>query len=706
MKRNKKKQKSKKRKVSQLKGNNPDNFFNKEISWLDFNLRVLHEAGDRRTPLLERLRFLSIYTTNLDEFMMKRVGGLKRQKQSEYTYTSIDGLDATTQLEMIGKRLHADNKKKEKIFFDLKEELQEKNVQLLDWKDLSPEEIEYSNDYFDKKLFPVLTPLSVDPGKPFPFISNLSFSFGIYLKEPVEGRKIFSRVKVPSMLHSWIRLPHKDHDTYRLVDTSEIIKNNLQKLYHGIEITTIMPFRVTRNADWEHDDEDTEDLLELIEESVNYRRLQESIRIECPEEYDKDMLSYLLKELDLTNDDVYTYKKFMAYTALESIADLEIIGMRYGNWKPLTFPWYNRENIFRTLKERDYYVHHPYESFQTSVENFIVSASKDSRVMSIKMTLYRTGDNSRFIKALIDAAENGIQVVCLIELKARFDEKRNIVGAKRMEEAGVHVVYGVVGLKTHSKIALVVRSEKNGDLMRYCHIGTGNYNSKTARLYTDMGLLTTDERITSEVNEIFNYLTGSSLKIDYKNLLVAPINAKSNFLRLIKLQGKRAKSGKKVRIVAKMNSLEDVMLIEALYEASAHGVEIILIVRGYCCLIPGKKGISDNIKVISVIGRFLEHSRVFFFSDGEEEWSGDYFIGSADWMHRNMHSRVEVISPIYADAIQKQISEFLKFIIEDKRSAWDLAPTGEYTQRSGDEASGTHEQMLKLTSMRLKNIEG
>lgn len=702
MKRNKKKKKSNKRKISQLKANNPDNFFNKEISWLDFNLRVLNEAADERTPLLERLRFLSIYTTNLDEFMMKRVGGLKRQKQSEYTYTSIDGLDATSQLEMIQSRVLQDNIEQEKIYFDLKDELKENNIEILHWEDLSQKEIEFSNAHFDKKLFPVLTPLSVDPGKPFPFISNLSFSFGIYLREPIEERRIFSRVKVPSILHTWLRLPTQAHDHYRLIDTSEIIRHNLQKLYHGIEIEKVMPFRVTRNADWDHDDEDTEDLLELIEESVNYRRLQEAIRIECPQDIDKDMLNYLLKELDLGQEDVYLYKELISYPSLDAIADIEIPQLRYPNWKPITFPWYNRENIFRTLKERDFFVHHPYESFQTSVENFIVSASKDERVLSIKMTLYRTGDNSRIIKALIEAAENGIQVVCLIELKARFDEKRNIVGAKRMEEAGVHVVYGIVGLKTHSKIALVVRSEIDGELKRYCHIGTGNYNSKTAKLYTDMGLLTVNEKISEEVNEIFNYLTGSSLKIDYKYLLVAPINAKSNFLRMIKQQSKKARLGKKVRIVAKMNSLEDVMLIEALYEASSSGVEIILIVRGYCCLIPGKKGLSENIKVLSVIGRFLEHSRVFFFSDGEGDWSGDYYIGSADWMHRNMHSRVEVIVPIFANAIKKQISEFLEVILKDERSVWELKESGKYIQRSGKKASGTHEVMMSLTTSRYK----
>lgn len=705
MKRNKKKVKSKKRKIGQFKTDNPKHFFNKEISWLEFNARVLNEAADSRTPLLERLRFLSIYTSNLDEFMMKRVGGLKRQKNSDYSYLSMDGLDANTQLIAIRERVIKDNKQQEKVFANIREELGQNKISLLSWNELTPAEIKFTDEYFQKRLFPILTPLSVDSGKPFPFISDLSFSFGIYLRDPVEGRKIFSRVKVPNMLHGWVQLPSETPGEYRLIDTADIIKNNLSFLYHGVEILSVMPFRVTRNADWEHDDEDTEDLLELIEESVNYRRLQEAIRIECPKDFDFEMLTYIKKELELLDNDVYHFDDFLIYTSLNSIADLEVIGLKFKSWKPITFPWYNRENIFRTLKERDYFVHHPYESFQTSVEKFITDASQDPRVMSIKMTLYRTGDNSRFIKALIDAAENGIQVVCLIELKARFDEKRNILGAKRMEEAGVHVVYGIRGLKTHSKIAMVVRSEKNGDLQRYCHIGTGNYNAKTARLYTDMGLLTTDERITSEVNEIFNYLTGSSLKIDYKNLLVAPINAKSTFLKFIKLQSKRAKDGKKVRIVAKMNSLEDALLIEALYEASSHGVEIILIIRGFCSLIPGKKELSENIKVISVIGRFLEHSRIFFFSDGESDWSGDYYIGSADWMHRNMHSRVEIITPIYAAPIKKQIHEFLEVIINDERSAWDLDSEGSYKQRSGKVTSGTHEQMMINMTRKLKSIE-
>lgn len=697
-----------KKKKKQLKPSgkyNPEHFFNRELSWLEFNSRVLNEAVDTRTPLLERFRFLSIYASNLDEFVMKRVGGLKGQLESDFSYVSIDGLSPQEQLKEIREKLLVDNELQEKTLDQLKIELLNKNVELIKWEDLSVDEQKYCNEYFHKNIFPILTPLSVDSGKPFPFISNLSYSFGLYLKNPLTKETSFSRVKVPSNIHKWIKLPRNSESNLKMINTSQIIKANLSHLYQGLEIVDVMPFRVTRNADWEHADEDTEDLLELVEESVNFRRLQEPIRLECLRSCNQQMLKYLKDELSLSDEDIYFYNASLDYLSLSSIADLGIPELSNPGWRPVTLMDFQKGNIFERIKEKDLFVHHPYENFVTSAERFIVEASEDPAVLSIKMTLYGTGDNSQFIRALIEAAENGKQVVCLIELKARFDEKRNIHWARKMEEAGVHVVYGVVGLKTHTKIAMVVKKESNGRLQRYVHIGTGNYNSKTAKLYTDMGIFTVNDQIVSEVNEVFNYLTGTSLKIDYKTLLVAPINAKSSFLKLIEKQEKRALSGSKVRIVAKMNSMEDAVISQALYKASMAGVQIDLIVRGFCCLKPGVKDLSENIRVISVIGRFLEHSRVYFFSDPDKEWEGEYYIGSADWMHRNMHARVEVMTPILADAVKIKVASFLDVLMQDSRSAWELNSDGSYTQRKGSEKTGTHLIMMKKTQDEVDSFE-
>lgn len=700
-----KKKTKKKKKFKPTKRYESDHFLNREISWLEFNSRVLNEAIDDRTPLLERLKFLGIYSTNLDEFVMKRVGGLKGQFESEYSYTSIDGLTPKEQLQLIRQRIKDEMIQLDDTLMDIVKSLKKENVELLRWDECNEVEHEYLRDYFEKNIFPILTPLSVDSGKPFPFISNLSHSYGVFLEDPREGGKIFSRVKIPPQVTPWILIPRKEKESYRFISAAQIIRNNLHKLYPGVNILSVMPFKVTRNADWEHDDDDTEDLLELIEESVNYRRLQETIRIECLEDHDEEMLQYLMSELDLKPHDLYIHKRFFDYPSLFSLLQADLTDLKDIEWRPQTMPWFNRGNIFDVIKEKDRFVHHPYENFQSSVEKLVVQASEDPDVMSIKMTLYRTEENSPFIKALIKAAEDGKQVVCLIELKARFDEKRNIHWAKKMEEAGVHVVYGIVGLKTHTKITMVVRKEVTGELLRYAHIATGNYNSKTAKLYTDMGLFTVNPEVTTELNEVFNYLTGSSLKIDYKNLLVSPINAKSTFIKLIYKQIKKAKQGEKVRIVAKMNSMEDGVISEALYEASQAGVEIILIVRGFCCLKPGVKGLSENIKVISIIGRFLEHSRVFFFSDAGKEWEGEYYIGSADWMHRNMHARVEVITPIYFDEIKEQLAEFFQVLLKDKRSAWDLKSDGSYVQRKGDENTGSHNQLMDQTLKKLKDLE-
>lgn len=672
-----------------------NHFFNRELSWLEFNSRVLNEAVDSRTPLLERLRFLSIYTSNLDEFVMKRVGGLKGQVASEYSFTSVDGLSPEEQLKKIREKVLKDNQIQENTFFQIKEELIDHNILLSHYKNLNDDQKKYCYQYFNDHFFPILAPLSVDSGKPFPFISNLSISFGIYLKHPFADEVIFSRVKVPEFILKWIEVPTNDNQRV-YINSLEIIEHHLHSLYHGHEILDTMLFRVTRNADWEHSDEDTEDLLVLIEESINSRRLQEPIRIECLRSKNNEkMLSYLMKELKLTQDDLYFYDSNIDFLSLNSIADLNISQLKYKEWRPITPEWATRDNIFNKIKEKDRFVHHPYENFQSTTERLIIDASKDSNVLSIRMTLYRTEENSLIIKSLIDAAENGIQVVCLIELKARFDEKRNIYWAKMMEEAGVHVVYGIIGLKTHTKIAMIVRKEKDGSLLRYAHIGTGNYNSRTAKLYTDLSLFTVNKKLTSEINEVFNYLTGSSLKTNYENLIIAPVNAKSTFIKKIHDCIKASKKNKQIEIIAKMNSLEDTAITEALYKASQAGVKIVLIVRGFCCLRPGVKGLSDNIRVISIIGRFLEHSRIFYFGDIDKKWEGEFYFGSADWMHRNMHSRVEVITPIDSQEIKSELSYFLEILLKDRRSAWELLSNGSYKQFSGSLNSGTHLKMMQ-----------
>jgi polyphosphate kinase len=538
--------------------------------------------------------------------------------------------------------------------------------------------------------------LSVDPGKPFPFLSNLSLSLGIKLRHPITDEFIFSRVKIPDIVNSCLILNEKK-DNVRVINKFEVVMNNLSRLYPEMKIEKIMPFRITRNADWEHDDEDVEDLMESIEEAINERRLQEPIRLECYENYDSQLLDYLMENLDLDESDIYTYSHHIDFKSFSNLCDMNRPDLLHPDWKPLNPSAFDPQaDLFDMIKEKDRLVHHPYENFSTSVERFIKISSRDPSTVALKMTLYRTGDRSGIVNALIDAAMEGKQVVCLVELKARFDEKRNIFWAQKMERAGVHVVYGVVGLKTHTKIAMVVRKEESGKLLRYCHIGTGNYNANTSKLYTDLGLFTCDQKINEEVNEVFNYLTGTSLKINYKKLLVAPINMKSTFLKRIDHEIKNKKQGKTARIIAKMNQLDDVEITTALYEASLAGVEVILIVRGFCSLKAGVKNLSENIKVISIIGRFLEHSRVFYFANGQDEMSeGIFYLGSADWMRRNLHSRVEVITPIDSLEIKKELSYFLTTAIKDNRNAWDMMSDGTYIQRYKKGARGTHEKLMK-----------
>ncbi|MCX5662525.1 MAG: polyphosphate kinase 1 [Planctomycetota bacterium] len=707
----------------------PGEFLNRELSWLEFNRRVLHEALDERTPLLERVNFLAIFSSNLDEFVQKRVGGLKRQIAAGIMTRTPDGMSPQEQLAAIRRVIVEMLDTQAKCFTEsIRPALAAQGVHLLRWEEATDAECEVASAYFRTNLFPVLTPLAVDPGHPFPFISNLSTSLGVMLRPPgepgsaggAEGASQFARVKVPKVVPRWIDLarinlpagkPPASPNVWRLMHVEQIIRHNLQDLFEGMVIEEVEPFRVTRSADVERDQEDAEDLLEMIEKELRERRFAQTIRLEVDNDPSKRITPFLMGELELDETDVYRMPAEMDYTDLFCISALDIPHLRAAPWTPVAPPRLRDEeaDIFSIIRAGDVLVHHPYESFSASVERFIRAAAADPKVIAIKLTLYRTSKDSPFIPELIRAAESGKQVVALVELSARFDEERNILLAQTLEKAGVHVVYGIVGLKTHTKTSLVVRHEPEG-MKAYAHIGTGNYNSKTAQLYTDLGLFTCDPDITADLVELFHYLTGRSQKKEFRKLLIAPINMKRRFVELIDRQIAYAQAWRerggdpadpnRPRIIAKMNSLEDRGVCRRLYDASRAGVAIQLIVRGFCCLRPGVPGMSENITVQSVIGRFLEHSRIFYFHNAGGG-TGEYYIGSADWMHRNLNDRVECITPITEPALQERLRQVLEIMLGDQRQAWEMRPDGSYVQRRPDAAgpeaaAGTHARLMEL----------
>ncbi len=712
----------------------PGEFLNREQSWLEFNKRVLHEALDERTPLLERVSFLAIFNANLDEYYQKRVGGLKRQIAAGVQTRTIDGLSAGEQIKMIREailpmlRAQADCYKKQ-----IKPALAEQGIHLLSWDELNEAQRDKASRYFQRNLFPVLTPLSIDPGHPFPFISNLSTSLGVLLRYPHEAGTPddaqgdeagdrFARVKVPAMLPRWVPLETNEATgAYHFVSLEEIIRQHLDQLFEGMVIETVEPFRITRNADVERDEDDTEDLLELIEQELRDRRFARVVRLETDDSPSLPINQFLIRELDLHREDVYQMPGLLDYTPLWAIHGINRPDLKQEPWNPIVPPRLadHDASIFSVIRQGDVLVHHPYESFSASVERFIRSAASDPKVVAIKLTLYRTGDESPFIPDLIRAAEAGKQVVVLVELKARFDEHRNLALAQRLEKHGIHVVYGMVGLKTHTKTSLVVRREAEG-MRCYAHIGTGNYHAKTANLYTDLGLLTCDPRITTDLTELFHFITGRAIKKDFKHLLIAPINMRRRFEAMLDREIDNAEAWRKrgsdpddpnrPRITAKMNSLEDMKIIRRLYEASNAGVKIELVIRGFCVLRPGVPGMSENISVISVIGRFLEHSRIYrFHNNGEPE----FYIGSADWMYRNLNNRVECITPIYDPNHQARLQKILDLSLQDQRQAWDMQPDGTYIQRrppaDADPRSvaviGTQKALMNLTRQRAAEAE-
>lgn len=688
----------------------PSELFNRELSWLEFNRRVLAEAFDERVPLLERARFLSIFSSNLDEFFMKRVGGLRHQVAAGVSAKSPDGMTAAEQLAAIRRFVLPLLVQAAECYHRLLRQLQTEQIEILSWESLSSEERERVNNYFDTHVFRVLTPLAVDPGHPFPFLSNLSTSIGVTVCYPGSSEKLFARIKVPDILTPWVSVSVSDSvigakdNRYCFISLTDLIRNNLAKLFPDMVVLSSTVFRITRNADIEREEEDADDLLEMIEEELRQRRFARVIRIEHQPEADPWILHFLREELELSPEDFYEVPGILDFSTLSVISSLPIQHLKFDSW-PTVVPRELAEedsNIFDIIRQRDLLVHHPYESFGQSVERFVRTAIEDPKVLAIKMTVYRTGEDSPFIPLLVRAARAGKQVVCLVELKARFDEEQNIFWAQALERAGVHVVYGIVGLKTHAKTILVVREDEEG-LRCYAHIGTGNYHSETANLYTDLSLFTSHPQITEDLVELFHYLTGRSLKRDYRCLLVAPVSLREKLLALIESEIAHAREGRPAQIIAKMNSLEDYTVCRALYRASQAGVKVDLIVRGLCCLKPQVPGLSENIRVISVIGRLLEHSRVFYFQNGvSDPIDGLFYMGSADWMTRNLVARVEVVAPIYAKTLRQDLWEMFQVMLQDKRNVWEMKSDGSY-QRLAIESShdvGTFAALRELTVRR------
>ncbi len=645
-------------------------YLNRELSWLEFNGRVLNEAYDARNPLLERVKFAAIFAGNLDEFFQVRIAGLRQQVEAGAVTRAPDGRSPAEQLAAARERvleLIADHSA---IFLELRQTLAAEGIAIVDYADV-PEHHEALRQRFLDEIFPVLTPLAVDPGHPFPYISTLSLSIAVGLRDPDTQERVFARVKVPQILPRLLEV-----EPNKFIPIDQVIEANLQHLFTGMDVVDSHLFRVTRNADFTVEEDEADDLLMAIEEELRRRRFGEAVRLEVERTMPAATRTLLLRGLGLEADDCYEITGMLDLTAMYRIADLEIRELRATPWTPVTPPRLTPPDedepadVFAAVRAGDILVHHPYESFAASVERFIAQAADDPDVLTIKMTLYRTSGNSPIVQSLIRAAERGKQVVVLVEIKARFDEEANIIWARKLERAGAHVVYGLVGLKTHSKVALVVRREGSG-LRRYVHIGTGNYNPKTARLYVDLGLLTARPEIGADVTDLFNVLTGLSRQRTFRRLLVAPHSLRSGFIELVEREMAHAAAGRAARIRLKLNSIVDVPVIDALYRASNAGVDIDLIVRAACSLQPGIPGISERIRVRSIVGEFLEHSRIWGFENGgDAEW----YIGSADLMDRNLDRRVEAVVPVEDSEAKGRIAEIIDVMLADDRRSWQLQP--------------------------------
>ncbi len=667
------------------KYNYPENFINRDLSWVEFNRRVLEEALNPELPLLEKIKFISIFCSNLDEFYMIRIAGIKEQIAARVEEPSIDGLTPIEQLKKIEKLL-----KPLLITLDdywtqhIVPALQENNIRLLSKEEVSESDKVKLTEHFKKEIFPVLTPLAFDPGRPFPYISNLSLSLAILIRKP-NGENHFARVKVPSILPRLLQIdnilePNKPSGTNGTFAASyiwlgDLINLNLELLFPGMEVVDAHRFRITRDTDIELQEDEADDLLSVIEENIRQRRFGSVVRLEVGHPMPDFMLNTLVENLEISMDDVHLSEGPLGLSDVMSLFSLPLHQLKEKPYYPVTPNIFEEdEDFFSIIRQKDILLHHPYHSFLPVID-FIKQAAHDPDVLAIKQTLYRVGPDSPIVRCLIEAAEMGKQVAVLVELKARFDEQNNIYWARELEKVGVHVVYGLVGLKTHAKMTLVVRKEYDG-VKRYVHLSTGNYNATTAKLYTDLGFFTCDEDICSDVSDIFNFLTGYSKQKDYKKLFVSPVNMRDKFLELINREIENASAGKDAKIIMKLNALVDPVIISALYEASNCGVEIKLIVRGVCSLVPGVKNLSENIEVRSIVGRYLEHSRVFYFlNDGNEE----LYLSSADMMQRNLDRRVEIAFPIENTNLKEEIKKtLLKISIKDNVKARILQPNGSY----------------------------
>lgn len=657
-----------------------DRYLNRELSWLDFNSRVLALAADPSLPLLERAKFLAIFASNLDEFYMVRVAGLKRRDEMGLSVRSADGLSPREQLRRISERTQQIASRHARVFLDsVRPALADHGIVIVTWNELDDSERSRLSTYFHEQVFPVLTPLAVDPAHPFPFVSGLSLNLAITVKHPDDGGQHFARIKVPDNVDRFVELqggPGND-DEVRFLPMEELIAAFLPVLFPGLEVVEHHAFRITRNADFEVEEDRDEDLLQALERELARRRFGSPVRLEVSDDMTEGMLELLLRELDVAPGDVVEVPGLLDLSSLWQIYNVDRPALKDPPFVPATPPAFGEretpKSIFAALRDGDVLVHHPYDSFSTTVQRFIEQAAADPNVLAIKQTLYRTSGDSPIVNALIDAAEAGKQVVALVEIKARFDEQANIKWARTLEQAGVHVVYGLIGLKTHCKTCLVVRRE-GSVIRRYCHVGTGNYNPKTARLYEDIGLLTAAPDIGADLTDLFNSLTGYSRKDSYRNLLVAPYGVRKGIIERIEREIAATRDGADGRIRLKANALVDEQVIDALYRASQAGVRVEVVVRGICALRPGAPDYSENITVRSILGRFLEHSRIIHFRAIDEYW-----IGSADMMHRNLDRRVEVMAQVKDPRLGTQLDDIFESAMDPSTRCWELGADGRWT---------------------------
>lgn len=659
-----------------------DRYLNRELSWLDFNGRVLALAADTSLPLLERAKFLAIFASNLDEFYMVRVAGLKRRDEMGLSVRSADGLTPREQLRLIGERTQQLATRHAQVFREsVRPALAEQGIHIVTWSDLTEADRNELSTYFSEQVFPVLTPLAVDPAHPFPFVSGLSLNLAITVRSPEDGGEHFARIKVPDNVDRFVRLrPTEDQPSViRFLPMEELIAAFLPVLFPGMEVVEKHAFRITRNADMDVEDRD-EDLLQALERELARRRFGPPVRLEISGHMSEHMQGLLLRELDVHPGDVVLLPGLLDLSALWQVYAVDRPSLKDPPFVPATHPAFGEtgKSIFATLRDGDVFVHHPYESFSTSVQRFVEQAAADPDVLAIKQTLYRTSGDSPIVNALIEAADAGKQVVALVELKARFDEQANIKWARALEDAGVHVVYGLVGLKTHCKTCLVVRRE-GSTIRRYCHIGTGNYNPKTARLYEDVGLLTAAPDLGADLTDLFNSLTGYSRKVSYRNLLVAPNGIRKGILERIEREVAAHGQGRDSLIRIKANAIVDEQIIDGLYRASQAGVRVEVVVRGICALRPGVDGFSENIAVRSILGQFLEHSRIMHFRAIDEFW-----IGSADMMHRNLDRRVEVMAQVKDRRITAYLDDVFESAMHPSTRCWELGPDGSWTPAPQD----------------------